>query len=127
MHRSSCAGYKSSDGRQRENPLKVRFIGMQKAYYSVNPQLPWEVLTRSAAPIKMFTNIRNFHEGVRARASTDDGEHSEWFGVTQELQQGCAISPLPFNVFFAAALHVVVVRFSKDEAIFRDLASTQRC
>ena len=31
------------------------------------------------------------------------------------------MSPLLFNVFFAAALYVVLVRFSGDEAIVRDL------
>ena len=31
------------------------------------------------------------------------------------------LSPLLFDVFFAAALHVVLVRFSKDEDIVRGL------
>ena len=64
--------------------------------------------------------IRNLHEGMRARVRTDDGEHSEWFDVTQGPRQGCVLSPLPSNVLFAAALHVVLVRFSKDEVAVRD-------
>ena len=58
---------------------------------------------------------------MRARVCTDDGEHSEWLDVTQGLRQGCVLSPLRFNVFFAAAIHAVLVRFSEDPDILRDL------
>ena len=51
-------------------------------------ELLWEVLTGSGVPTKMHTIIRNFHEGVRARVRTGDGQHSEWFDVTQGLRQG---------------------------------------
>ena len=47
--------------------------------------------------------IRQFHDRMRARVRTDGGEQSEWFDVTRGLRQGCVLSPLPYNVFFAAA------------------------
>ena len=97
------------------------FVDLRKAYDSVDRDLLWGVLTRSAVPTKMLTIVRGFHEGTRARGHTGDGEHSEWFDVTQGLRHGCVLSPLLFNVFFAAALHVVLVRFNKDEAMLRGL------
>ena len=69
----------------------------------------------------MLTIVRQFREGMRVRVRTDDGEQSQWFDVTQGLRQGCALSPLPFNVFFAAAVNAVLVRFSEDPDILRDL------
>ena len=39
--------------------------------------------TRFGVPEKMLTVLRQFHESMRARVRTDDGKHSEWFGVTQ--------------------------------------------
>jgi hypothetical protein len=108
-------------GRERKIPLYMCFIDLQKAYDSVDRELLWEVLTRFGVPANMLAVIRQFHDGMRARVRMDDGEHSEWFDVTQGLRQGCVLSPLLFNVFFAAAIHVVLVRFSEDTEIVRDL------
>ena len=45
----------------------------------------------------------------------------DWFEVEQELWQGCVLSPLLFNIFFAAVLTVVLRRFSKDTVILAEL------
>ena len=108
-------------GRRRRIPLYMCFIDLQKAYDSVDRELLWKVLARAGIPGEMIAVIRKFHVGMRARVRTDDGELSDWFPVTQGLRQGCSMSPLLFNVFFAAPLEIIVTRFSKDEVIMRDL------
>ena len=65
--------------------------------------------------------IRQFHDGMRARVRMDDGELSEWFEVTQGLRQGCVLSPLLFNIVFAAVIEVVLHRFSEDDTILENL------
>ena len=75
------------------------------------------VLARFGVPEKMLTIIRHFHEGMRARVRTDDDEQSEWIDATQRLRQGCELSPLLVNVFFAGATHSVLVRFSEEPHI----------
>ena len=72
-------------------------------------------------PDKVLAVIRQIHEGMRARMRTDDGEHSEWFDATQGLPQGCVLSPPLFNMLFTAVTHAVLVRFSKNPEIVRDL------
>ena len=80
-------------GRARKIPLYMCFIDLQKAYDSVDRELLWVVLARFGIPEKMLTFIRQFHEGMRARVRTDDGEHSEWFDATHGLQaRVCAVT-----------------------------------
>ena len=100
-------------GRARKIPLYMCFVDLQRAYDSVDRELLWVVLVRFGVPEKMLTVIRQLHEGMRARVRTDDGEHSEWFDVTQGPRQGCLLLPLLFNIFFAAVTHAVVVRLSE--------------
>ena len=96
----------------RKTLLYMCFIDLQKAYDSVDRELLWVVLAHFGVPEKMSTVIRQFHEGMRARVRTDDGEHSEWFDVTQGLRQGCVLSPPLFDIISSAVTHAVVVRFS---------------
>ena len=93
------------------------FVDLQKAYDSVDRELLWKVLARAGVPSAMIDVIRQFHDGMRTRVRMDDGELSEWFEVTQGLQQGCVLSPLLFNIFFAAVMEVVLQRFSEDSTI----------
>ena len=62
----------------------------------------------------MITVIQQFHDGMRDCVQPDDGVCLDWFEVEQGLRQECVVSPLLFNVFFAAVLTVVLQRFSED-------------
>ena len=108
-------------GRKARAPLFLCFIDLQKAYDSVDRTLLWQVLARFGTPPQMIEVIRQFHDGMRACVRSDDGRCSEWFEVAQGLRQGCVLSPLLFNVFFAAILRIVLERFSKDAGILADL------
>ena len=70
----------------------------------------WEVLARFGVPAKMLAVIRLFHDGMRARVRTEDGERSEGFDAMQGRRKGCVLPRLLLYMFFAAALHVVLVR-----------------
>ena len=47
--------------------------------------------------------------------------HPKFAALPQGPRKGCAISPLPLNVSFPAAIHGILERFSDDTDIVRDL------
>ena len=110
-------------GRKARAPLFLFlcFIDLQRAYDSVDRTLLWQVLACFGTPPQMIEVIRQLHDGMRACVRSDDGRCSEWFEVAQGLREGCVLSPLLFDVFFAAILRILLERFSKDAEILADL------
>ena len=108
-------------GRKTGVTLFMSFIDLQKAYDTFDRTLLWQVLTRIGVPPQMIAVIQQFDDGMRACVRPDDGVCSDWFEVEQGLRQGCVLSPLLFNIFFAAVLTVVLQRFSEEPAILAEL------
>ena len=102
------------------------FVDLQKAYDSVDRELLRKVLARAGVPSVMIDAIRQFLDGMRAKVRMDKGELSEWFEVTQGLRQGCVLSPLMINIFFATVMEGVLQRFSEDDTILRAPAISRR-
>ena len=108
-------------GRTSNTSVEICFIDLAKAYDSVDRVLLWEILARFGVPPRIIKVNRMSHDGMRARVQLDDGDFSAWFNVCQGLRQGCVLSPLLFNIFFAAVIIVVLQRFAEDPLIISDL------
>ena len=108
-------------GRKAGVSLFMCFIDLQKAYDTVDRTLLWQVLACIGVSPQTIAVIQQFHDGMRACVRPDDGVCSDWFEVEQGLRQGCVLSPLLLNIFFAAILTVVLQRFSEEPAILAEL------
>ena len=75
------------------------WVDLKMTHSSVDQERRWVVLARFRVPETMLTIVGQFHENMRARVRTDDGEHYELHDVTQGLRQGCVLSPPLGNVF----------------------------
>ena len=112
-------------GRKAGVSLFMCFIDLQEAYGTLDRTLLWQVLTRIGVPLQRITVIRHFHDGMRACVRHGDGVCSDWFEVERGPRQGCVLSWLLFNIFFAAVLNVVLQRFSEDPPILAELVHLQ--
>ena len=108
-------------GRTSNTPLAIFFINLPEAYDAVDRVLLWEVLARLRVLARMMKAIHILHDGMRARVELDNGDFSAWFNACQGLRQGCVLSPLLFNILFAAFIIVVLQRFAEDPLIVSDL------
>ena len=108
-------------GRKAGVSLHMCFIDLQKSYDTVDHTLLWQVLTRIGVPPQMIAVVRHFHDKMRACVRPDDGVCSDWFEVEQGLRQGCVLSLLLFNIFFAAVMNVALQRFSEEPATLVEL------
>ena len=98
-------------GRDREeidDPVAI-LTDITKAYPRVNRVMLWHMLDLWGMKDKMKRVLRGIHEGTEYRVRGRDGNSSEWI-PRRGLREGCATSPVLFNVY-----HSNVVRIAREE------------
>ncbi|CAM9118947.1 unnamed protein product [Sphacelaria rigidula] len=106
--------------KEKNLPLYMGVIDLQKAHDSVDRYFLWKIVARHGIPPQ-----ENFHHPPiprrqRACVRVDSGETSEWFNVNQGFRQGCVIFPGLFNIFFAAMPTVTFDRLLINKAVAQD-------
>ena len=88
--------------REQQLNLCMAFIDLSKAFDTVDRNMLWMVLAKFGCPEKFINMIKAFHTDMVATVLIA-GEESEPFGVGVGVKQGCAMAPVLFNIYLAAA------------------------
>ena len=81
----------------------MTFVDLTKAFDTVSREGLWKIMTKFDCLTKFIAMVRQFHDGMLARAQTD-GEFSDPFPVTNGVKKGCVLAPTLFSMMFSAML-----------------------
>ena len=95
--------------------LYVGYIDFRKAFDSVWREGLWRVMRNLGFEEKIVGVLESIYQGTFS-AVRAGGNLSNWFETTVEVLQGCALSPLLFNVFLEAIVGRALVQ-SEEGAI----------
>lgn len=79
------------------------FVDLKKAYDSVPRAALWQCLCKLGIPSSLVKLIASFHTNMSASVRVED-THTPHITVNNGLRQGCTMSPVLFNLFFAVVL-----------------------
>ena len=102
--------------REQQKNLCMAFIDLCKAFDTVNRDMLWKVLDKFGCPEKFIKMVRAFHTGMMATVLVS-GEESDAFGVGVGVKQRCAMAPVLFNIYLAAANRLFNQRIREECSI----------
>ena len=88
---------------------EARLLDLRKAYPRVNRPAMWGLLEKYGLRGRFLETLRGLHESTKYRVKGREGVSEEWTPV-RGLREGCATSPVLFNVY-----HQAVMRQAKEE------------
>ena len=77
--------------------LYMVFVDFEKAFDSLDREVPWKILRHYAVPEKIVRMILVFCDGFQASV-LHEGEITGSFSMNTWVRQGCLLSPLLFLV-----------------------------
>ena len=80
-------------------------LDITKAYPRVNRPLLWMVLENLGMTEGVIEVLKNLHEGTKYKVKGRGELSEEWLPV-RGLREGCATSPILFNVYHAQAMRL---------------------
>ena len=83
--------------------LYLTFVDLTKAFDTVSREGLWKIMAKFGYPAKFIAIVRQFHDGMLARAQ-NDGEFSDPSPVTNGVKQCCVLASTLFSMMFSAML-----------------------
>ena len=94
--------YGKCDERQTKRPGAI-LLDITKAYPRVNRPLLWKILENLGMGNRTLSILKGLHENTEYRVKGRQGLSEKWQPL-RGLREGCATSPILFNVYHAEAM-----------------------
>ena len=78
--------------------LYMTFVDLTKAFNTVSREGLWKIMVKFGCPAKFIAMVRQFHDGMLARAQ-NDGEFSDLFPVTNRVKLCISFNTVQHDVF----------------------------
>ena len=100
------------------NRAQAILLDLNKAYPRVNRPMLWAILSKYGLPRSTINKLKDLHEYTSYKVQGQDGESTEYI-PQRGLREGCATSPIIFNIFHQAVMRIADKQ-RKEEARERD-------
>ena len=99
-----------SKEREERKEMAILLV-LKKAYPRVSRPILWAILEKYRLPNKVIDKLKDLHEFTSYRVRGEERDSTE-FIPQRGLREGCAMSPLIFNIF-----HLAVARVAEKERV----------
>ena len=89
----------------KQNRPGAVLLDITKAYPRVNRPFFWSVLANLGMTSEVLEKLKGLHERTCYRIKKKEGLSNEWIPV-RGLREGCATSPILFNIYQAEAMRI---------------------
>ena len=86
---------------EQHQDLYLAFVDLTKAFYAVNRDLLWNILRKFGCHPTFIAILKQFYTGMCAQVVMA-GSQSSCFPVEVEVNQGCVLAPIIFNLLLVA-------------------------
>jgi len=93
----------TQDNMAPEDQPCATLLDLKKAYPRVNKPILWAILKKWGVPERILRTLKGLHEATEYSVLGKDGESQSWM-PERGLREGCATSPVLFNVYHAMAM-----------------------
>ena len=94
----------------------MTFVDLIKAFDKVSRDGLWKIMAKVGCLPRFIATMLQFHDGMQARVQNDN-EYSEPFSVTNEVKQGCVITPTLFSMISQMLFGNVMLVFLSGTAL----------
>jgi hypothetical protein len=90
--------------REYNIPTYIDFIGLEKAFGTVNRAKIWEILQNKGIPRHLIITVQSMCMNTVIKITKEFKTREDFKEISQGVRNGCPMSPTLFNLYFDEAV-----------------------